>query len=274
MKIVVINLERAVKRRRQVVAGLKKLELDFELYQAIDGRNLSPEHKASIDMAGFRGAGRPIRMGSIANWLSQRNVLVDLVEKGPDIMAVLEDDVTFSPELPSVLNALEESEVPFGIVFLHRGPHKRRFVPDCRLKTGHRLGWVRFSHFGSQGYVITREAASRFLERNPLVDMGIDRSLARYWHHGLMTYCLRPPVVHSLGEEEGYPSLIGAAPIVGWTDPFWKVRRYLFNAKEGAEKRLAFARLVVGSRGAVGGCREIFGPRPVIGCGNDSRELP
>ena len=265
MKIVVISLERAAGRRRQVVAGLKALGLEFELYPAIDGHNLTPEHKASIDRAGFRRSGRPIRMGSVANWLSQRAVLIDFVENGPGVMAVFEDDAAFSPELPAVLDALRDAETPFGIVFLNRGPRSRRFTPHARLRTGHRLGWVRFSHFGSQGYVITREAARRFLERNPLVSTGIDRALARYWHHGLAVYRLDPPVVHDAraggGGETGYPSLVGAATVVEQADPLRKVRRYLFDAKEGAGKRFAFARLVFRSRGPVGGCRELLGLR-------------
>lgn len=265
MKIVVVSLERAAERRRQIVAGLEALGLDFEIYPAIDGRNLTLEHEALIDVSGFRRHGRSIRMGSVANWLSQRNVLIDFVENGSGMLAMLEDDATFSPELPSVLDALQEAETSLDIVFLHRGPRSRRFVPHARLRTGHRLGWVRFSHFGSQGYVITRDAARRFLEVNPLIDMGIDRALARHWHHGLATYCLDPPVVHHLGQEgENYPSLIGAMPVVRQTGPLRRVRRCLFDVQEGARKRLTFARLVFGSRGPIGAFREILGPRHAV----------
>ena len=110
--------------------------------------------------------------------------------------------------------------------FCTAGP-RRPFVPHAELGTGHRLGWVRWSHFGSQGYVITRDAARRFLEKNPLVRTGIDRALARYWHHGLTTYCLRPPVVSHRREKEGNPSLIREAPVTEWSDPAWRVRRRL-----------------------------------------------
>ncbi len=265
MKIVVISLERAAERRRQVVAGLEALGLDFEIYPAIDGRKLTPHHKALIDTAGFRRSGRPIRMGSIANWISQRDVLADFVENGPAIMTILEDDTVFAPELPSVLDALQEESVSsFDIVFLHRGPRWRHFVPSVRLRTGHWLGWVRFSNYGAQGYVITRDAARRFLEMNPMIDMGIDRALVRYWHHGLATYCLSPPVVRHGHEGGSHPSLIATMPVVKQTGPLWKVRRYLFDVREGAGKRFAFTRLVFRSCGLIGGCREIFGRRQSV----------
>ena len=260
MKIVVISLARAVERRRRVVAGLRALGLEFELRDAVDGRDIPPECEALIDRAGSRRDGRPIRMGSIANWLTQRQVFLDMVENGPEIVAVFEDDAEFSPELPAVLDALETTDEPFDIVFLHRGP-RRPFVPHTRLKTGHRLGWVRWSHFGSQGYVITRTAARRFLEKNPLVRTGIDRALARYWHHGLTTYCLRPPVVSHRRKEEGNASLIGAAPVTEWSDPAWRVRRTWFYAKEGVRKRIAFAGLAVRSQGLLKGTLQVVRPR-------------
>lgn len=107
---------------------MRALGLDFELRDAVDGRNIPPECEALIDRAGSRRDGRPIRMGSIANWLTQRQVFLDMVENGPEILAVFEDDAEFSPELPAVLDALETTDEPFDIVFLHRGP-RRPFVP-------------------------------------------------------------------------------------------------------------------------------------------------
>ena len=242
-----------------MVSGLQSLGLDFELRDAVDGHNFPPEYEALVDRSAYRRAGRPIRMGSIANWLSQRQAFMEMVEDGPEIMAVLEDDATFSPELPSVLNALENKREPFGIVFLHHGPD-RPFIPHAELPTGHRLGWTRWSHFGSQGYVITRAAARRFLEANPLIRDGIDRSLARYWHHGLATYCLRPAVVGHGPQHEEIPSLIAQAPVQEWSDPMRKVRRTWFHITEGLRKRAELTRLVMRSKGPLKGLHAVVRP--------------
>lgn len=264
LKIVVISLERAVERRERVVAGLRELGLEFELRDAVDGGNIPPELEPLIDRVGSRRDGRPIRMGSIANWLTQRQVFLDMVEDGPEIVAVFEDDTAFSPELPAVLDDLETIDEPFDIVFLHHGP-KRPFVPHAQIGTGHWMGWVRWSHFGSQGYVITRNAARQFLEKNPLVRTGIDRALARYWHHGLTTYCLRPAVVHHCQEDESNPSLIGKLPVTEWSDSLWKFRRAWFYAKEGARKRMVFTKLVVRSHGPIRGALQVVRPRSDLG---------
>ena len=253
MKIVVVNPERATERRRRMKARLESLGVDYELHRAVDWRDLTLEQE---HVKAGRKDGLNFHHGSIAACLSQRAVLADMVERGPAVMAMLEDDIELEPEFPAVLEALESVDAPpFGIVFLHRGP-SRRFVPHVGLRTGHELGWRRFSHFGAQGVVITREAARRVLEREPLVRPGFDRTLARYWHHGALTYCLSPPVVRNTEEDGSYVSLIHASPRFTGHGPGRKLRRLWYDAREGARKRLAFARLVIAAHGVVRGGRE------------------
>ncbi len=260
MKIVVINLERAAERRRRVSAALDGLGLEFELFRAVDGRRLTPGQEALIDYDALNRQGWPMRAGALGNWLSHRAILSDMIENGPEAMAVLEDDIEPAPDLPAVLEALERSTGSFGVVFLNRGRAVRRFIPHLRLDTGHRLGWLRWSHFGTQGYVITRPAARRFLEAFPRVRMNIDRSLAAYWHTGLATYCVRPPVVRHLLADDGNDSMIQATGAVGPADPLFRFRRRWFFLREGLAKRAALTRLAVNALGPAQGLRALLGP--------------
>ena len=260
MKIVVINLERAVERRNRVTAALDELGLAFELFRAVDGRHLAPDQEAFIDYDALDRQGWPMRAGALGNWISHRTILADMIENGPEAMAILEDDIEPAPELPAVLDALERSTGTFGIVFLNRGRAVRRFIPHRRLDTGHRLGWLRWSHFGTQGYVITRPAARRFLETFPRVRMNIDRSLAAYWRTGLATYCIRPPVVRHLLSDDGNDSMIQATRAVGPTDALFRMRRRWFFFREGLAKRAALTRLAVNAHGPVRGLGILLGP--------------
>ena len=183
-----------------------------------------------------------------------------MIENGPETMAVLEDDIELSPELPAVLDALEQASGSFDIVFLNRGRAVRRFIPHLRLDTGHRLGWLRWSHFGTQGYVITRPAARRFLETFPRVRMNIDRSLAAYWRTGLATYCIRPPVLRHLLAEDGNDSMILATRSVGPAGALFRLRRRWFFLREGVAKRAALGRLAVKAHGPVRGLGALLGP--------------
>ncbi len=264
MKIAVVNLEDAVERRRRVSAALEALALPFELCRAVDGRRLTPEQKALVDYAAFDRDGWPVKAGALGCWLSHRVLLEEMVRAGPEVMAVLEDDIDLAPELPAVLDALERAPDLFtggrGVIFLHRGRATRRFVPHRRLETGHRLGWLRWSHFGTQGYVITRPAARRFLEVFPRVRLSIDRALAAYWRTGVATYCVRPPVVRHLQAEDGNASMIGAMPAAPPPGPLLRLRRRWFLLREGMAKRAALTRLVVDAHGPARGLRLLLGP--------------
>ena len=259
LKIVVINLERAAERRCRVSAALDELGLAFDLFRAVDGRHLSPQQEALIDYEALDRQGWPMRAGAFGNWISHRTILADMIDNGPEAMAILEDDIEPAPELPAVLDALERASGSFGVVFLNRGRAVRRFIPHIRLDTGHRLGWLRWSHFGTQGYVITRPAARRYLEAFPRARLNIDRSLAAYWRTGLPTYCVRPPVVRHLLADDGNDSMIQATRAVGPTDPLFRLRRRWFFLREGMAKRAALTRLVVDALGPVRGLRALLG---------------
>ncbi len=260
MKIAVVNMEDAAERRQRISAALDALGLPFEMFRAVDGRRLAPEQEALVDYTGFRRDGWSVRAGALGCWLSHRALLTKMVRNGPEIMAVLEDDLALAPELPAVLDALERSADSLGIVFLHRGRTVRRFVPYCRLETGHRLGWLRWSHFGTQSYVITRPAARRFLDVFPHVRLDIDRALAAYWRTGIATYCVRPPVVRHLVAEDGNHSIIEAMSAKVPGDPLFQLRRRWFLLREGVAKRTALTRLAVNTLGPVRGLTTLLGP--------------
>ena len=195
MRIVLISLERATERRRRMAEEFARVGLDYEIWPAKDARTLTDEDRAFVDRAARERLGLyPIPDGSLANTLSQRAAMLNLVRNGPELMAVFEDDARFDDELPAVLRELERRSALFDIVKLQRRNTRRPFFPTIRLRTGHRLGRVRFADFGSEGYVITRDAARRLLERTPRMVWEIDHVLSRFWENGLNVFYIDPTV--------------------------------------------------------------------------------
>lgn len=195
MKVFVINLERAEDRRRRMEEQFASLGLEAAFHPAVDARELTPEHYAQVDRETRRRLGLwPQADGSIANWMSQRQVMRKIVENGPETVAIFEDDAGLSAELPAVLDAFERRPFAFDVVKLNRRS-PRTFIPCERLETGHQVGRVRYHDYGSEGYVITREAARHFLENTPLMMREIDQALSRFWENGLNVFYLDPPVV-------------------------------------------------------------------------------
>ena len=203
MRMFVVNLVRARDRRQRMSQQFAKLGLKPEFHEAIDGRHLTGDQYAEVDRGTRQRLGlKPQADGSIANWLSQRQVIQEIVKNGPEIVAIFEDDAELSPELPSVLATLERRPVSFDIVKLNRRTLSKAFFPYQRLTTGHNIGRVRYHDFGCEGYVITRGGARRFLTATPKMMWEIDQAINNYWENGLNIYYLDPPVVFHGGRED------------------------------------------------------------------------
>ena len=203
MKLFVINLDRAHERRRKMKQQFEQLGLEVAFHRAVDARELTPQQYAAVDRDTRRLQGLwPQADGSVANWISQRQVMRDMVENGTEIAAIFEDDAGLSPDLPEVLDALERRQFDFDIVKLNRRSQSKPFLPVGDLTTGHRIGRVRYHDYGNEGYVITRDAARHFLESTPRMMWEIDQALPRFWENGLNVFYLDPPVVFHHEQED------------------------------------------------------------------------
>lgn len=254
MRIVVINLERASDRRSNMAREFAGLGLQYEIKTAVDGRRLSADQLAQVDRDGRRRLGlRPQDNGSIACWLTHREVMQDLVANGPEMMAVFEDDARLKPALPAVLDALDLKPFSFDVVSLYRGHPRRAFIPCVPLAEGCTAGRVRYSDTGTVGYVITRQAAEHFLRNTPRMVLAVDHALLRFWVSGLNTFYVDPPVVGHGGAEDSaiHDGRRAASTTHRDSDGFPVIlwRRAVAGGRRSVRKRLAFRKLL---RGGIG----------------------
>ena len=254
MKIALISLAHATERREAMEREFAAAGLSFSIRDAVNGKQMTEEQYAQVDREQRERLGLyPLPDASIANWLSQREAMRDLLEGEERMLAIIEDDARFRPDLAQVLALLEQKPVPFDIVILHRRNFAKKFIPCHSLPTGHALGRVKFADYGSEGYVITREAARHFLQHIPRMVWDIDQSIARFWDSGLNVYYVDPPVVYNEGDDD---SQIESGRLIGkrlhrrssgYITPLW--RRARAGAIRAVQKRIAFRRL---QRGEIG----------------------
>ena len=254
MKCYVINLVRAEERRCRMEHQFQELGLEATFHAAVDGRELASEHYAQVDREARRKMGLwPQANGSIANWISQRRVMAEIVENGPQTAAIFEDDAVLSADLPEVLDALERRPLAFDIVKLNRRSSNKTFVPCERVTGTHRVGRLRYHDYGSEGYVITREAARHFLIGTPKMIWEIDQALSRFWENGLNVFYLEPPVVshNERSESQIESDRENSRRRQRHEDGVLKVamRRGADAAVRIVRKRLAYRRLVRGKLG-------------------------
>jgi GR25 family glycosyltransferase involved in LPS biosynthesis len=119
-----------------------------------------------------------------------------LVESNEPMMAILEDDVRLSDDFPHVLACIEAQAGLFDVINLARGVKRKEFFVPCRhLTNSLHLGRLGYASTGAFGYVISRNAAQRFLLHTERLVDEVDRELHRYWINGLDIYGLTRPVV-------------------------------------------------------------------------------
>ena len=254
MKCFVINLPRAEARRRAMSRQFDALGTEFEIFDAIDWRDLSEEDWALVDRKSREMEGRrPLSDGMVACHLSHRKALEGVAAGEDELTAIFEDDVTLAPEIGGALDALARlysSGWEFDIVFLHRQSMDKTFAPLKRVDAGIRLGITKFSDWGTQSYVVSKKGASRLLERFPKIINRTDHTLHAYWETGLNVFSLETPVVFD-GTEAGDHSFLQEAADSRPSRNFSKLgRRVLSNLREEVLKRVCFYRKARNARNA------------------------
>ena len=244
MKIIVINLARAVDRRQAMTEMLLSLGMEFKILEATDWKELTEQDCSLVDTATRERQGqKPLSKSMIAAVTSHRRALAELIASEDEMAVIFEDDVTILPEVKDVLALVESSEIDFDVIFLHRGRSRNTFVPLKRIGR-YRLGIVKFSDWGTQGYIITRNAAQLYFGHYPKIVYRSDHSLHAYWENGLKTFSLDPPVVHH-DNQSGPHSFLDEVKIDGRSRPVAaRARRLRTELTKEFQRRRAFGRRV------------------------------
>ena len=257
MRKVVISLKRATERRERVAREFSRVGLRYEVHDAVDGECLTAGQLALADDRERWRMGRwPAPRAALACWLSHRAVMRDLVDNGPEAMAVFEDDVRLDDDIGDVLRCLARRPFAFDVVFLGRRRLHHRFISRFPLTERRSAGRVRYWAVGLYGYVISREAARHFIETTPRMVHEIDRALHFVAESRLNTFYVDPPVVsHQQGRSYIQPDRIRARremrrerglAAVYLTAP-WRVVKW--EIRNGIRQRLLWPKLL---RGEVG----------------------
>lgn len=244
MKTIVINLPRAVTRRQAMTENLDSLGIEFEFLEATDWKDLTEQECSMVDtVERTRQGQKPLSKSMIGAVTSHRRALARLIASGDEMAVILEDDITVLPEFRDFLSTVENSQTSFDVIFLHRGRSKNPFVPLERMGR-YRLGIVKFSDWGTQGYVITRSAARRYFEYYPKIVYRSDHSLHAYWENGLETFSLEPPVVYH-GNQAGSYSFLEEVTVDRRTrSAAARIRRLCTEVTKEIYRRRAFRRRV------------------------------
>ncbi|GAB3856375.1 hypothetical protein GCM10028822_28670 [Hymenobacter terrigena] len=107
MKVFVVSLTRADKRREYINAHLSSLGLDYEIIDAVDYLELTPaDYETLTDQEAVR-RNPYLSKGSIACSLSHIKIYKRMVQDSIDVSLVLEDDAQLPKNIKQLLSAVE-----------------------------------------------------------------------------------------------------------------------------------------------------------------------
>ncbi len=169
-----------------------------------------------------------------------------LRESDLDVLCVLEDDIvidwSFFDQFEGVLNQFPQVDY---IRLYAKAP-----APFSYLGlTASRRHLVRFKHpvFGTQGYLLRRAGAERFLRGLSEVVRPIDDEMDRFWINGVPIVAVYPFPLTEIGFETTIGMTRHAPPPLGLAAG---TRRFAWRAREQARRHTYTARLALPNRGA------------------------
>jgi len=198
----VINLESAVKRWRHVQKIFADAEIAFSRVPAIDGKTLTLEPSIYSER-GYRFLhGRETNPSEVGCYLSHLRAWQSFLETGAEIGLICEDDISFGPELVTVISNVLALPRFWNLLRLsglsQAAPLKVRQL-DSRQWLCINLGRIK----GSGGYLIDRKAAQTLASRLLPMKLPFDHALDREWWHRLTAASIIPYPINQIQKRFG-----------------------------------------------------------------------
>ncbi len=232
----VINLDRAPQRLARISAQLQALNLPFNRLSAVDAKTMSTAQQALLDDATYRQKhGMSPVLGELGCYLSHVAVMQAFVASDAEFALVLEDDVLLHPQLPAVLQGLQQHAARWDMCKLS-AVHSGTPQPVLELAPGCQLAVMLSRCTGSSAYVVNRHAAQTYLQHLLPMSLPYDHVFDQGWRLGLKVRLATPT---PCGHDENIASTIVAPP--GMQRKFALLQRLpAFRYRLGNELRRVF----------------------------------
>ncbi|MBA2796938.1 glycosyltransferase family 25 protein [Aeromonas veronii] len=168
--VFIISLTRSADRRAMVERQMSHLGINFEFFDAVDGKSLPSDRLAKVDFNLARETcGHDLSLGEVGCAMSHINIYEVMVERDIPRCVILEDDIYVHMHFKAIVNEVTNKNSS-DIVFLHHG--KAKYFPIySSLPEGYRLAKYLTPSKNSKrgiistgGYILTLAGAHKLLK--------------------------------------------------------------------------------------------------------------
>ena len=187
----IINLKRDTERLLFMQTQMQRLDLDYRIIEAIDGRSLGDNEKAPYSKSiALRDFGRELTAGEIGCALTHIKIWELMVKEGIEEILILEDDVHLGTALIGVLN--HRDRLPQDYQHINFSTNARQapfgdFVTDIYRASRH----IERPYLTS-AYLLTKAGAQKLLKLVSPLYMPIDNFITIT---DIISYGIYPRVV-------------------------------------------------------------------------------
>ncbi|MET0181629.1 MAG: glycosyltransferase family 25 protein [Caulobacterales bacterium] len=181
--VFVINLDRDAERLAHMRAQLEGQGIPFERMPAVLGASLTPEEIKRVHPDNYFWLYRRFSTpGELGCTLSHWNVMREIVARGLDGAAIMEDDVTLAPDFANVLRAAPS--LGYDVVKLEGLPWMGHYYQRKIGELGARALYLpRYPAVGAAAYYVSNKAAQIFLDVIVPVIEPVDHTVIDYARH-------------------------------------------------------------------------------------------
>lgn len=175
IKIYVINLKSSIDRRKYIENLLSKLGLNFEIFDAVIGKDLNEQFIENIydSEKARKNFGRELSKGEIGCALSHKTLWKKIVEEKIDYALILEDDIMLDSKIHDVIKYFISTHLNWDVVLLS-GSNSRRIPIYKNIIGNTSLSYCTGITTILAAYLINNKAANRLLKLTQKIYQPID----------------------------------------------------------------------------------------------------
>ncbi|EKO3652960.1 glycosyltransferase family 25 protein [bacterium 19MO02SH05] len=234
--IQVVNLERADERRKLISQQLDKINLDYTIFNAVDGK-ASPNHPLFRKYNRSRSLsrrGKELNLGQLGCYASHY-LLWELCVNSNENFIIIEDDAIIDGQ--KLLEFLKHCDnLPEEIECIRLFDNKKRSFSSKQYISLDTLEVHKFNkgHMSTTAYFITPNGAKKLLEHSKSWYLPVDIMMDRFWENKLECFGLVPSCVSN---DEKLDSYIADNTINKTKRPFLvRVRREIYHLIEDSQR--------------------------------------
>lgn len=202
--ILVVSLVRAVERRAAIETQFASLDLEFEFFDAVDGKDGHElfDHYDPVKVKSI--GGKPLTYGQLGCFASHFLIWQRCIASRQPIM-VLEDDAQIFPaHFKEFLRSI--SLLPNSVECVRLFENKARnnqYYPVMELGSL-QLGKYLRGHISTTGYYLTPAAAEKLVAYCQIWVEPVDRQMDQFWANGVECYGIDPPCLTHDPEQDSF----------------------------------------------------------------------